>query len=231
MSREELFKLRREVRRSEDISDAATRLFCEIMDLHQLSAGCIAQDVTLADYINKSPRTVARRRQELIQAGYLREEPTADGRQLVPKWPNDPKTYGETLPDKSDESPDTSDETPDTRDNGAPDKSDEHREINIPAEAGESAHAREAVGIFRRELRSPREIYDEPREIELYTSWTRQKLDIWRECCIKTRRKMRDPSSANLNILFDEFDDALSDRNPDERSAFDRMPGPPVNAN
>jgi len=143
MSTEELFKLRREVRRDDDISDKAQRLFAEIVDLHQLSKGCIAQDTTLSDYLGCTPRTIARRRDELVEAGYLREDCSAKNRILVPKWPNQPNEQGETLPDKFDETPDTNDETGDNRDGGAPDKSDVHREKYTPPDVGESARVKD----------------------------------------------------------------------------------------
>jgi hypothetical protein len=143
MDLERLFKLRREVRRDDDISDAASRLFCEIVDLHQLQQGCVATLSKIADYLGKSPRTISRRRDELMEAGYLRTEQRAKCRALVPKWPDEPDEQGQTVPDRFDERPDKSDETPDTGDGPAPDKFDEHKEINIPAEPQESARVRE----------------------------------------------------------------------------------------
>jgi hypothetical protein len=146
MTLEELFSLRREVRRNDDVSDKAARLFAEIVDLHQLGAGCIAQDVKLAEYIGCHPRTVARRRNELAEAGYLRVDRSAERRKLVPKWPEDPDEQGKTVPDRFVESPDRTVETPDTGVKRAPDTSVTHREINIPAEPGESGRAHEAAG-------------------------------------------------------------------------------------
>jgi len=143
MDLERLFKLRREVRRNDDISDAASRLFCEIVDLHQLQEGCVATLSKIADYLGKSPRTISRRRDELMDAGYLRTEQRAKCRALVPKWPDEPDEQGQTLPDRFDKRPDKSDETPDTGDGSAPDKFDGHKEINIPAEPQESARVRE----------------------------------------------------------------------------------------
>ena len=139
MDLERLFKIRRAARRDGDISDAATRLFCEIVDLHQLDGGCTATDKTLGGYIDKSPRTVARRRQELKEAGYLREEQGADSRILVPKWPDEPAQKAETLPDRFDETHDKSDETPVRSGDGAPVKSDIHKEIDIHAKRGAPA--------------------------------------------------------------------------------------------
>jgi hypothetical protein len=143
MDLERLFKLRREVRRNDDISDAASRLFCEIVDLHQLQEGCVATLAKIADYLGKSPRTISRRRDELMEAGYLRTEQRAKCRALVPKWPDEPDEQGQTVPDRFDERPDKSDEAPDTDDGSAPDKFDEHIEIDIPAEPQESARVRE----------------------------------------------------------------------------------------
>jgi len=141
MDLERLFKIRRAVRRSDDVSDAAARLMCEVVDLHQLRDGCTATDSTLGDYIGKSTRTVARRRQELVDAGYLREEQAANCRRLVPKWPEDPDETGETTPDRFDETPDKTDEEGVKFDERGPDKSDTHKEIDIPTR--ESAPARE----------------------------------------------------------------------------------------
>jgi hypothetical protein len=146
MDLERLFKLRREVRRNDDISDAASRLFCEIVDLHQLQEGCVATLAKIADYLGKSPRTISRRRDELMEAGYLRTEQRAKCRALVPKWPDEPGEQGQIVPDRFDEQPDKPDETPDTGDGSAPDKFDGHREINIPAEPGEHAREEEPMG-------------------------------------------------------------------------------------
>jgi hypothetical protein len=61
----------------------------------------------------------------------------------VPKWPDEPDEQGQIVPDRFDERPDKSDEAPDTDDGSAPDKFDEHIEIDIPAEPQESARVRE----------------------------------------------------------------------------------------
>jgi len=182
MKKTDLFELRREVRRSDDISDAATRLFCEVIDLHRLKNGCTATDATLGDYINKSARTVARRRQELEAAGYLREEDGANRRVLVPKWHSDHDDKGEKAPVKSDKGPDKIDETPDNSDEQQPVKSDTHKEININTPERERAHVRE----------------DDPAGVRVWVDVTGERPNI------QTRQTLRDELTREDGPLWDE---------------------------
>lgn len=154
MTDTELLHLRREVRRDGEISDSAARLFAEIADLSMLEDGCYAGATQLGAWLGMSERTIRRRRQELIDAGYLRAKPCQNGRKLIPV-----KSDGQQCPTKlTDKSDQRSKLTDKTGQNGA-DKSGQHKENN---NTHESERARtheelfgELVSIWRQTSGTP----------------------------------------------------------------------------
>jgi len=168
-----------------------------IIDFHHKKKGCVMFDSTISDRLGISERTVIRRRQELEKAGYIREVNGPNRRELVPTPPDSSVISGDT----SDEAGDTDDEGGDTSVGSGGDTGVNDREINNPEGTREGAPAREtgadkAVRIFAEELRLPRELYEEAVEIKSHTDWDPEKLNVWRDQCIDTRRDMRDPSRA-----------------------------------
>jgi hypothetical protein len=135
MNEADLRSLRREVRRNEDISNGAARLFSEVIDLHMLEEGCFAHDPTLADWLGTTPRTVRRWRKELTSAGYLREEPADRGRHLIPHKADPDKNDRTKMSDRTDMSGQNCPPA-DKNVHDDPDKNVQHREINIPQAEG-----------------------------------------------------------------------------------------------
>jgi hypothetical protein len=142
-----LRSLRREVRRNEEISNGAARLFSEVIDFHMLEAGCFAQDPTLADWLGTTARTVRRWRTELAEAGYLREEPCERGRLLIPQEADPDKNVREEEDDRTKMSGQNC-PPPDKNVHDGPDKNVHHRENNntqaVGPGEGAPAPAREA---------------------------------------------------------------------------------------
>ena len=163
MTDAQLCSLRRTVRRDAAISNGAARLFAEVVELHMLEHGCFAQDLTLAEWLGTTSRTIRRWRRELCDAGYLREKPVEEGRRLIPheaepdKNVRDDRTKssGQNCPDRTELSggPDKSVRTkmsePDKSVHDPPDNFVQHREYNIPQAGGpesERARARDPQG-------------------------------------------------------------------------------------
>jgi hypothetical protein len=144
MTQTDLLQLKRDVRRDHSLTENARLLFAEIADLHLMQEGCFAYDTTLAGWIGTSQRTVERRRKELTKAGYLRVEKRGGERHLIPQRPT---RSGDDSPDDTDDdtrdvSADDMGASDDSGDAEAPDTRDVHREIDIPADAGEGARPR-----------------------------------------------------------------------------------------
>jgi len=136
MTDTELLQLRRTVRRDDDITDSAARLFSEIVDLAMLDDGCTASLTQLGAWVSMSERTVRRRRDELKEAGYLRVSACENRRQLVPC-----KTDGhECRTQVTDKTGQTS-EVADNSGQNQPDKFGQHKENNNTY-TREPAHAR-----------------------------------------------------------------------------------------
>jgi len=114
-----------------------------VVDYHQMEKGCVLKDSTIAEKIGTSTRTAERRLKELREAGYLRAVHGANRRQLVPELPD--KFDGEADTDVG--TPDTHDVATDTHDGEATDTDVVHRDIDISANAGESAPTREGSGL------------------------------------------------------------------------------------
>lgn len=168
MTDTELLKLRRQVRRDDQITDSAARLFCEVVDLAMLDDGCTAGPTQLGAWLGMSTRTVRRRRDELIDAGYLRVEPHENGRKLVPC-----KTDGqECRTGVADNSGQTS-EVADKIGQDGVDKSGQHKENNNTHERGRAPADDSGDKQSQAESGSTLDRYiDEDDPVELYAMAT-----------------------------------------------------------
>lgn len=105
---------KRLVRRDRSISDGASQLFAEIVDLHCLEGGCFASDGCFAKWLGCTERTIRRRKNQLQAAGliqYIRQNgrrycvPTVeidDKASVVSDKPNDTdRTKLSGQPDKT----------------------------------------------------------------------------------------------------------------------------------
>jgi len=146
MTDADLKELRREAWRDEDLPMAAKVLLGRIIDLWVDGWGCTMKDATLAAEIGRSTRSARRYRKRLYEHGYLAEKSRDGDRLLVPTRPDrsdHPATSDRTDLTKPDSSDRTDLNTPDRSGHTGPDRSGQHQDNN-PAEANESAQAREA---------------------------------------------------------------------------------------
>jgi len=131
MTDTDLLKLRRAARRDNDLSDSAARLFSEITDLTMLEDGCTASATQLGAWLGMSERTIRRRRDELIDTGYLRIKPAQSARKLVPV-----KSDGQDCPTQTSDNSDRKSRMTDKSGQNRVDKSGQHKENKNTHERG-----------------------------------------------------------------------------------------------
>lgn len=139
MTRDQTRQIREHALEDTDLTTTARLLLSLIIDWHHKEKGCVMHDSTMAEKLGLSDRTVMRRRQELIEAGYLRQVHGAHRRELVPKVPCSSVISGDTDGNRGD----TRDERDDTDVTPGGDTAVTHMRNNNPEGASSRGHAGE----------------------------------------------------------------------------------------
>lgn len=239
MTKPDCLTLRRKARRSGRFRANACLLLAEICDLHGCEKGCIMENDTLADRLNCTERSIRDWLRELKSEGIIMEGQEGPNRVLQPRVPSwmewkEDSTEEATFQENTEDSrTDVPERNEDSKEDGKdfPPQRDNNSEGTGEAAHAHEADAEKAVRIFTQQVRSLRELYEEEKKIKRHTDWNPEKLNVWRKVCYETYVDMKDASKASLKYLFQDFDEKWSEKQQDERSMMDRMPGPPVNAN
>jgi len=144
----------RDVRRDTDLSPLARLLFYEIWEMCCDEGQCFATNQFFADQIGASKSSVRRWKRQLVEAGYVTERHDDGKRYLSPTDPPARRDRGGAVSsDRGDQQQSearqtateaaSSDRGAITSDREGAISSDQYRDNNNPAEACESAHARE----------------------------------------------------------------------------------------